>query len=364
MKDIKYSLVNFSNSFLKHFNANTFHDTIPEIDNLLKGHKKVVVLLFDGMGRNIIRKHLKETSFIRSHYIQTINSTFPPTTAAATTTFFTGKNPVETGWIAWDAYFKEYDRNIILFTGEDYNTGEKLGRGAARELLPYISILELINKAGTTAIEIQRKPILPNGPDNLLESYEQLTNVLKENDECFVYYYFDSPDKEMHENGIDDPLIRSECEEIDSFVERLVKENPDTMFFTFADHGHINVKYLDLCDHPELLSMLYRKVGSEKRNSMFFVKPEYIQDFKELFNKLYGGHFLLLSKEEMYKNKIYGEGLPNPHLDSMLGDYIAISQDEYSILASKEFTDPDYHKGHHAGGTEEEMLIDISVFNK
>ena len=120
------TLVNLSNSILNHFGTNPFHDTIPEIDALLKGHKKVVAVLFDGMGQNITRLHLKENSYIRSNYVTTINSTFPPTTAAATTAFLTGKYPVETGWLGWTEYFKDYDRNIILFTSTDYNTGEQL----------------------------------------------------------------------------------------------------------------------------------------------------------------------------------------------------------------------------------------------
>ena len=44
----KYDLVNFSNSFLKHYDVPTFHDSIPELDEILKGHKKIVLLLFDG----------------------------------------------------------------------------------------------------------------------------------------------------------------------------------------------------------------------------------------------------------------------------------------------------------------------------
>ena len=72
------SLVNLSNSIIKHFGAPGFHNTIPEIDESLKGHKKVVAVLFDGMGQNIVRMHLKENSFIRKNYITTINSTFQP----------------------------------------------------------------------------------------------------------------------------------------------------------------------------------------------------------------------------------------------------------------------------------------------
>ena len=79
-----HNLITFSNSLLKHFGVKPFHQSEPEVDAILKGHKKVVVMLFDGMGQNIVRMHLKDKDFIRKNYLCTINSTFPPTTTAAT----------------------------------------------------------------------------------------------------------------------------------------------------------------------------------------------------------------------------------------------------------------------------------------
>ena len=59
-----------------------------------------------------ISLNLKEKSFIREHYLCTINSTFPPTTSAATTAFLTGKYPIETGWMSWTQYFEEYKKGM------------------------------------------------------------------------------------------------------------------------------------------------------------------------------------------------------------------------------------------------------------
>ena len=210
---------------------------------------------------------------------------------------------------------------------------------------------------------MQRYPINFDGPNDIPESYEMLTNVLRNSDKCFVYYYYDSPDKEMHEYGIDVPLIKDTCEEINEFVEKITSENPDTLFITFADHGHINPKYVDICYYPELVNMLRKPVGGEKRSTQFFVKPECLEDFKNLFLKIYGNYFELLSKEEMYKEELFGVGKPHPLFDDMLGDYIAISKCEYSILSKKDFTRMEILKGHHAGGTVEEKLIDVSVYN-
>ena len=365
------SLINLSNSILKHFHAETFHDSIPEIDELLKGHKKVVAVLFDGMGQNIVRKYLKEDSFIRSHYVMTINSTYPPTTAAATTSFLTGKYPIETGWLAWSEYFKDYDSNIILFRGIDYNTGENLNKegevNIANRYFPLRYIFDLIEAGDNNAkaVPIQRYPVQEHGPKRLLiDGVNQVSKTLKQNDECFIYFYWDSPDREMHENGIDHRKVKAQVYKAQKFLKKVTKKNPDTLFILLADHGHITVKYLDICEHEDIYSLLSNKITLEKRTPSFFVKEGKHALFAELFNKYYGEYFELLTKEEVLKIKLFGEGEPAPGVLDTFGDFVAISKREYSLYASKELNKLDLHKGHHAGGTVEERLIDISIFNK
>ena len=365
------SLVNLSNSIIKHFGAPGFHNTIPEIDESLKGHKKVVAVLFDGMGQNIVRMHLKENSFIRKNYITTINSTFPPTTAAATTAFLAGRYPIETGWLGWTEYFKDYDRNIILFMSKDYNTEEKLLDGnrpdIAERYFPVKRIFEIIeeNSKDVRAFNISRYPIQNDGPKNLLGSgAKKLHKVLQENESCFVYFYWDSPDREMHVKGIDSWTTKYQVHKAQRFLKKVVRQNPDTLFIFLADHGHINVKFLDVCDHEDFYSLLSKPMTLEKRTPSFFVKEGKNKEFQELFNKYYGEHFELLTKEEAFKIKLFGEGQMAKGVEDVLGEYIAISIDEYSLYASKEFKHMDIFKGHHAGGTVQERLIDISIFNK
>lgn len=365
------TLVNLSNSILNHFGTKPFHDTIPEIDALLKGHKKVVAVLFDGMGQNITRLHLKENSYIRSNYVTTINSTFPPTTAAATTAFLTGKYPVETGWLGWTEYFKDYDRNIILFTSTDYNTGEQLvndrENGIAEKHFPTKKIFSLIeeNNKDVRAFNISRFPIQNNGPKRLLvDGVSKLRKVLKENNNCFVYFYWDSPDREMHEKGIDSWMTHYQVKKAQRFIKKVTKQNPDTLFILLADHGHINVKFYDVCEHDDLYSLFDKPMTLEKRAPSFFIKEGKEKEFEQLFNKYYGEHFELMTVEEAFTNNVFGEGKAARGAKDVLGNYLAISLDDCSLYASKELKHMDLFKGHHAGGTKEERLIDISVFNK
>ena len=69
--DLNNNIVNLSNSFLKRFGVEPFHPTIKKIDDLIKDKKKILVFLFDGMGKTSL-KHiflkilsLEVTSFIQ-----------------------------------------------------------------------------------------------------------------------------------------------------------------------------------------------------------------------------------------------------------------------------------------------------------
>ena len=78
------------------------------------------------------------------------------------------------------------------------------------------------------------------------------------------------------------------------------------------------------------------------------------------FTKLFGDKFLLLSKEEVLKRKLFGTGPEHPCFRAMLGDYLAIATGDLSI-----FNTPEIAKrfiGIHAGLTEEEMRIPLVVW--
>lgn len=53
-----------------------------------------------------------------------------------------------------------------------------------------------------------------------------------------------------------------------------------------------------------------------------------------------------------------------PGVEGAFGDFIAVSTREYGLYTSKELRRLDLSKGRHAGGTQEERLLDISIFKK
>ena len=94
--DYENSILSVVSSVLNHYGVKDCpHPTQKKVDELLKRDpRNVVILLFDGMGINIIEKHLPKDSFLRTHLMTTVSSVFPPTTVAATTTIQSGRSPL------------------------------------------------------------------------------------------------------------------------------------------------------------------------------------------------------------------------------------------------------------------------------
>ena len=363
------NIVNLSNSILKNFGIEPFHNTISEIDELLKSHKKVVVCLYDGLGKYIREKHNNVCKNLMKHRVHTMNSTFPPTTVAATTGFLTGKFPVENGWMSWTQYFEEYNCNINVFRNQRTSSGEIIRpreNSILGEICPRKSIIDIINETRGKKIAYDMSYFGNSfkGPKSLFLTRLKLTKLFKNKDELFMYYYNAEPDHSIHWYGVNDRHVKKLVKKFDRFTMKLAKKNKDILFIVISDHGLIDVDYLDISKYPDLLSTLVenKPVSMEHRCPTFFVKEDRKEEFKNLFQKYFGEHFDLYSKQEVLDKKLFGEGNPNKYFDMFIGDFLAVSKDKYCIIDSR--GNDALIKGRHAGGTKEEMEIDISVFNK
>lgn len=363
----KNSITNFSNSILKHFHVDPFHNTIPEIDKLLEDKKKVVVFLFDGMGKVVLEKHLKEDSFFRSHIVHEITSTIPPTTVASTTSFLSGKYPIETGWLGWALYFKELNRAIDVFKNEDDITGEHLDGEIMNEKCPYFDIARLINDKNGNLIANINMGYPVNQYDKRMRHLRSFVKTAfepsKRKDECFTYAYWTEPDSIMHMSGVKSLMTHINILRIQNLVKKYALKHPDVAVFVIADHGMKDVKFYDMNEHPDLIKLLDQPITIEKRCINFKIKDGKQEQFKELFNKYYGEHYTLISVEDALKDKLFGDAEPCKESLYFLGDFIGLATDEVSLEVSKKKKKRVPFKAHHAGTTLDELLISIIGIN-
>lgn len=348
-----------ANSILTEFGVgDAIKPTLAVCDELLKkNYKNVVVILLDGMGSYIIEKNLEQDGFFSSHFADTYSSVFPPTTVAATTSIDSAKNPVEHGWLGWDCYFKEIDKNVTVFLNTESGTEQQAAEYyVARRYLPYQGVVSRINELGD-GDAYYSSPFMKPYPSDFYEICTRIKSLCAQDGKKYIYAYWNEPDATMHKTGCYSANSKKVLRELEEQVEALCEELQDTLVLVTADHGLVDSAGVTIEDYPEILECLVRMPSIEPRALNLFVKPGLEQQFETLFQKEFGEKFLLLTKAEVKERKLFGTGEEHPRFDEMVGDYLAVAVSDLSIYNTRE--ENELFIGVHAGLTEEEMSVPL-----
>ncbi len=358
--DYDNCIANLACSVMKHFGVTPPNATLPLADRLLeKRYKNVVLLLLDGMGRNIIEANLAPDGFFRSHLAGTYSSVFPPTTVAATTAVDSGLFPVQSAWLGWTGYFPDVGRNVVYFLNQDFDTDERIeGESIAWKYVPYCGICDRIGAAGYGAHFLA--PFREPFPEDFGALCREIKRLCAGGGEKYIYAYWDQPDNVMHRKGCFGEPAKSMVRGLESAVSELADELSDTLLLVTADHGHIDSPRVPITDYPDIMECLVRMPSIEPRCLNLFVKDGMEEKLKAAFSEHFDGKFVLMPKAEVMERQLFGRGTPHPRFDEMVGNYLAIAVGEISIYnkRSKNFV------GNHAGLTEDEMVIPLIAVDK
>lgn len=351
--DYNNSSLNIISSIRNNFGYSSKYPIIPNLFN--KKYKHVALLLLDGMGINVLNDNLSINGLFNKNLFTKLNCVFPSTTAASTTSIISGLTPLESGWTGWENYIKEFNRNIVLFSGENYYTKEKTGI-SGYDLMPYSPFFNDMN--------ISSRLILPdyNKDNNSLKDLLKRSLEGFNNNDSLQYIYFTEPDTTMHINGEDSNLTKEVLNKIEkdvSWYYNNLKE--DTILIITADHGHINTNMLNMYKNKRLFNLLERNPSNDSRCLTFKVKNNKDKEFIELFNHFYSEIYDLYSKDEAIN--FFGDINEdiNPRINDFLADYIAVAKSNYYFNYSNS---NHIFKSHHAGYTKEEMEVPVIVLRK
>lgn len=353
-------LTNVTNSILKYYNIEPFHETLPELDKYLNAqdYQNIILILYDGLGSNLLRRNLPDTAFLNENKIKDINAVFPPTTVASTTSVLTGLNPCEHGWLGWDMYYPKENLIATMFTNNLKDTNEQASKeNLARKYYPYTSIIELINK--TTPAYL----VSPHGGinyRNLNNMHKKIKDLSTKEGRKFIYAYYEEPDHTMHKRGTDSKKTVKLFQKINNSIEKLCHELTDSLVIVIADHGHLNSSKITLSDYPDLIKLLKRDIALEGRSSFFFTKENKDQEFVRLFKQYFHDDFTLYSKKEVLDNKLFGFGHEHQNFKSCLGDYLAIAKSNKYFRYNEHGTE---FVSTHAGLSFDEVLVPLIIWD-
>lgn len=373
--DYNNSILNLITSILKYYNVETKHDSLKILDEKLeKKYRNIVFIVLDGMGEHILKNMSPEGYFMKKN-IKCLTSVYPSTTTAALTTYYSGKPPFESGWIAWSQYFKEYGRAIDMLSHKESYLKEDISKAKINvfeSVVNYEPIFSRIEKASNTvkAYEItpeysDRRAKRSLRANNLTEICDNIRLICNNKDENnFIFAYSDNPDGLLHKYGCTSQEAKEMVIDAEKQIEKLRGDlTEDTLIIISADHGHKDInKVYDLLDYPEIQECLIMPASLESRCVALWVKKDKKQEFENLFNKEFSKEFLLLSKEEVLKKHILGYGDKHKKIDDFIGDYLAISISDSIIRLQTYLADgKPVKKSTHCGLTKEEMEVPLIV---
>lgn len=365
MPNYKKSLLSLTSSVLKHYGIDTPHLSFSSLDGLLeKGYKNIVVMLFDGMGEAILRKHLPENSFLRSNDRDIISSVFPPTTTAATTTIETGLAPVEHAWLGWALHFEQIGKSVCIFPNTECESGEQAeSYHVARRFIPYKSIFQRIEEGTNGDVKAYQVSAYADYKAYTLDEIcDAVRTLCSEEGRKYIYTYWKQPDYDMHEFGTEHEIVHTHIQNINAKVEELCKDLKDTIVIVTADHGLIDTTWEFLPLYDDVWSCLKELPTMEMRALSCYVKDGMNEEFESAFNKHFGEYYELLSHDQVFESGLFGEGYKHPLAESFVGDYLAVAKSNVSLSVFPP-TD-DIFKAVHAGSTKDEYEVPFIVIEK
>lgn len=368
----------------------SFHDELQEIPSeLMRERKHLMLVVLDGLGWDILQSGIDSMDLPPEISLFTISSVFPPTTAAALTSLYTGLSPREHGYIGWTLYLKKQDSYINILPGSLLGKGQMHGEFAEQIYsdLPLTSLFSRIKGEGdgrscffvspqsfkhsyySRMVSKDSQPIHYRRERDFVRAL--FSSVKKHQEEkTFTLAYTENPDKMIHLSGTDSAGLQAYLVQLGHNLCKLASRlrGTGTLVAFTADHGLVSMdKYYAINEIPELMEMLARSPFPESRFCSFFVKPGKKEAFRDLFLKLVGKDFLLLEKEEFLKMKLLGPGREHPFIKDYLGDFLAIALGSRGIKYygsdKAQKRKPGQFKAHHAGITSGEMKVPLMVMD-
>lgn len=349
-----HSIATLACGILRRYGIPSPNPVCPEIGSYFQNPpRNTVLFLLDGLGQNILTRHLPESAFLRRHQVDTLSSVFPPTTTAAATALETGLFPSQSGWLGWSIFWPPIEKNVALYpnTCDDGTPAADVHIGST--FLPAKQLVDQI-------CSISALSTTDAGADTLEKMLAMVEQECRSPGAHFIYAYLNEPDHHLHKEGCDSENVRQFLSQADGALERLSRTCPDTLFLLSADHGFTDVEGLCLEDYPALEDTLLRKPSIEPRAMNLFLKPGREADFLRLWQEVMGDSYTLYPKQAVLDAQLFGPGPEHPMLKSMLGDYLAVACTPKTL-----FPNPSYMRSMvatHGGMTAEELTVPLVVW--
>ncbi|CAM9424588.1 unnamed protein product [Choristocarpus tenellus] len=347
------------------------------------GHgEHISLVILDGLGMNILEKHLPQDSFLRRNFRRSLRSVFPATTTAGITALTTGDFPSHHGLLGWTVKCNGRLINPLPYSeeGSMASLGE-LGLDMGEVFAGVESSFGMSTRkakvafsryAKTPYTSISTKGMAKQQCETTACTMDALGSFWREtykvNETSFCYVYIPEPDHTEHCVGFDHEDVGHVLRDLDAELSRLWESTSDIpgrkqMIIT-ADHGHRVVaptEQLVLGEDPSdtlLQECLLHPPTVEPRSPCFHCRPGLQDEFAARFRaSRFAADFELLSTDEVEDLQLLGPGNLSPVARERVGDFQAFTAGPKILVSGQ----PRRMIGWHGGATPVEMEVPLIV---
>lgn len=344
------------------------------LNDIIPNNKHTLLILSDGTGANLIEK-LDDTSILKKNKKKDLLTVFPSTTGCVLTSLVTATFPQVHGIWGWFNYNRKINRDYlpVLFNDRKSNKSLKEFNVSPSDIYKTNSVLKELNTKVNVIFpdyindSVYSKFVADDKDRHPYSNYEDIIKFIKNNCEnnesSYTYLYLPEIDRLEHNLGIDNDEVINVLNKINDLVVKLSENKDLTIIFT-ADHGQTNIDTDIVMDFAKYSKYFYAYPSIDCGTATYYVKKEFIEEFKKEFEKDFNNYLFLFETEDFISNNIFGIGEISKESLNNLGEFISLCK-KGSYLINTPNTE-DYFgkiKGNHSGLTKDEMIIPLIVID-
>ena len=334
--------------------------------------RNVVLFIVDGLGDGYVTRRGAGGELARRRR-GAMTSVFPPTTASAITTSYTGCTPLEHGLTGWFTYFGA--AGCVSAALPFKSRGDQLPltcRGVTAdqiylsrsifESLPVRSIVVTYRQIIDSDYNVRHCQGAERYPYDTLEGLVLETEkAVKSGDgRKFIYAYWPWYDTVSHQHGSESAQAAIELAKVDAAFGALVARlsGTDTLLIATADHGFMDSAPEESLELPASLgSQLRFPLCGERRVAYCHVHSR--DDFMQRAKDHFGDRADVRPSRELVDEGWFGPGAAHPSFAERIGDVALVMRGNYTVKDWTPGESRHLHIGNHGGTSESEMMIPL-----
>lgn len=355
--------------------------------------ERIVYVIVDALGY----KHLLDALATKPHNgfhtllnrggrIAPLTSVFPSTTVAALTTLWTGRTPLEHGFLGYQLFLRDYGvrADMIYFSPVATRTRgmQQLVDAAGLEPEKFLAVPSLPQLLQDVPVyHFIEEPFVKSALSRVqVRGTRETTGFITSSDmwvslcqsveqhrgeRALFTAYWSGLDGIGHKYGPSSPTYVAEINNFAYSFEReflrpLSKQaRARTLFLLTADHGQVDSplpRAIYTQAHPALRSNLVMDFTGDARAAYLYCRHGRANAVRDYFKEQFAEQFFLLDSRAALDAGLFGNGVAAPEAEHRVGDFISISRDDWYLVEGK---DTPKMLGRHAGLAEDEMLVPL-----